>query len=120
MKNWICIITFISLIYFQSTSASTNRELEIYKNIRCLVCQGQSIHDSNSDFAKDLKQIIKNKIDANESNEIIYQYLADRYGDWILFNPPIKKTTLLLWLIPFSVLIIIAFALYKKTIFKRE
>jgi len=115
MKNWICIIALISLICFQSASASTNRELEIYKNIRCLVCQGQSIYDSNSDFAKDLKQIIKNKIDAKESNEIIYQYLADRYGDWILFNPPIKKTTLLLWLIPSFVLLFGLWFIYKNS-----
>ena len=75
--------------------ASSEREINIYKNIRCLVCQGQSLNDSNSDFAVDLKKVIKKKIINKETDQEIYKYLTERYGDWILFSPPLKKNTLL-------------------------
>ena len=84
----------------QLAMASTEREINIYKNIRCLVCQGQSLNDSNSDFAIDLKKVIKKKIINKKSDKEIYNYLIERYGDWILFNPPLKINTFLLWGFP--------------------
>ena len=105
-------------MFSQSAFSSQEREVGIYKNIRCLVCQGQSLNDSNSDFANDLKKIIKKKIDQKENDQQIYQYLVERYGDWILFDPPLKKSTLLLWLTPLLVMMICLFFLFRKTIYK--
>ena len=77
-----------------------NRTREISQNIRCLVCQNQSIDESNSELAKDLKILIREKLIAGVSNEEIYGYLRERYGDYILLKPPLNlNTTLLLSLI---------------------
>ena len=100
MRNIFLIILFVFFISSQLAMASTERELNIYKNIRCLVCQGQSLNDSNSDFAIDLKKVIKKKIIKKKSDREIYNYLTERYGDWILFNPPLKINTFLLWGFP--------------------
>ena len=100
MRNIFLIILFIFFISAQLAMASTEREINIYKNIRCLVCQGQSLNDSNSDFAIDLKKVIKKKIIKKKSDREIYNYLTERYGDWILFNPPLKINTFLLWGFP--------------------
>ena len=100
MRNIFLIILFIFFIPAQLAMASAEREINIYKNIRCLVCQGQSLNDSNSDFAIDLKKVIKKKIINKKSDKEIYNYLIERYGDWILFNPPLKINTFLLWGFP--------------------
>jgi cytochrome c-type biogenesis protein CcmH len=94
--------------------ASAEREINIYKNIRCLVCQGQSLNDSNSDFAIDLKKLIKKKIIIKQTDQEIYKYLTERYGDWILLNPPLKKNTILLWVIPTLFAILGAIFLIKR------
>ena len=114
------VYIFILIFLTQSAISSSDREIDIYKNIRCLVCQGQSLNDSNSDFANDLKKIIKDKIDQNETDKQIYKYLVDRFGDWILFDPPVKTRTILLWLIPGFILIIGFYILYKKTTFSQK
>ena len=100
MRNIFLIILFVFFIPAQLAMASVEREINIYKNIRCLVCQGQSLNDSNSDFAIDLKKVIKKKIINKKSDKEIYNYLTERYGDWILFNPPLKINTFLLWGFP--------------------
>ena len=100
MRNIFLIILFIFFISSQLAVASSEREINIYKNIRCLVCQGQSLNDSNSDFAIDLKKVIKKKIINKESDQEIYEYLIERYGNWVLLDPPLKKNTILLWIIP--------------------
>lgn len=100
MRNIFLIILFVFFIPAQLVMASAEREINIYKNIRCLVCQGQSLNDSNSDFAIDLKKVIKKKIIKKKSDREIYNYLTERYGDWILFNPPLKINTFLLWGFP--------------------
>ena len=100
MRNIFLIILFVFFIPAQLAIASAEREINIYKNIRCLVCQGQSLNDSNSDFAIDLKKVIKKKITNKQSDKEIYKYLIERYGDWILFNPPLKINTFLLWGFP--------------------
>jgi len=117
VRNIFLIILFVFLIPVQLAMASTEREINIYKNIRCLVCQGQSLNDSNSDFAVDLKKVIKKKIINKETDKEIYKYLTERYGDWILFDPPLKKKTLLLWALPLITLIGGLFILGKRLVF---
>ena len=117
MRNIFLIILFVFFIPAQLVMASAEREINIYKNIRCLVCQGQSLNDSNSDFAVDLKKVIKKKIINKETDKEIYKYLTERYGDWILFDPPLKKKTLLLWALPLITLIGGIFILGKRLVF---
>ena len=82
------------------------RARNISKNIRCLVCQNQSIDESNAPLAKDLRILIRSKIKNGKKDEEIYKFLTDRYGDFILLKPPLKSSTLALWLLPFIFLII--------------
>ena len=88
------------------------RARDISKNIRCLVCQNQSIDDSSAPLAKDLRALIRSKVQENETDEEIYKFLTERYGDFILLKPPFKVSTLLLWSLPFVFFIIGIFILF--------
>ena len=77
------------------------RARNISKNIRCMICQNQSIDESNAPLAKDLRVLIRNKIKEGKKNKEIYKFLTDRYGDFILLKPPIKLSTIALWIFPF-------------------
>ena len=88
------------------------RARNISKNIRCLVCQNESIDDSSAPLAKDLRTLIRIKVQENDTDEEIYKFLTDRYGDFILLKPPFKISTFLLWSLPFVFFIIGIFILY--------
>ena len=88
------------------------RARNISKNIRCLVCQNQSIDDSSAPLAKDLRTVIRIKVQENDTDEEIYKFLTDRYGDFILLKPPFKISTFLLWSLPFVFVIIGIFILF--------
>jgi len=77
------------------------RARNISKNIRCLVCQNQSIDESSAPLAKDLRNLIREKIKDGDDDKEIYLFLTDRYGDFILLNPPFKLSTFALWFLPF-------------------
>ena len=82
-----------------------NKTREISQNIKCLVCQNQSIDESNSEIAKDLKILIKDKLKDGVTDKEIYKFLRDRYGDTILLKPPLETNTILLWFLPFIILV---------------
>ncbi|MFZ1851754.1 MAG: cytochrome c-type biogenesis protein [Nitrosomonas sp.] len=82
------------------------RMLAITMDLRCLVCQNESIADSRADFSNDMRREIRQKIKENKSDEEIIQFLVDRYGDFVLYNPPMKPTTLLLWFGPILLFVI--------------
>ena len=107
MKNIIIVLLFVLLASSTTYSETIKKEdeLEIFKNLRCLVCQGQSIAESNSDFAQTLKLVVKDKVDSGMSSEEIYEFLASKYGDWIVYKPRINLQNILLWVIPYIVLI---------------
>ena len=87
----------------------------ISKNIRCMICQNQSIDESSAPLAKDLRLLIREKIKEGKNNKEIYNFLTERYGDFILLKPPFKLITFLLWLLPFIFLIIgFAIVFYHK------
>jgi cytochrome c-type biogenesis protein CcmH len=83
-------------------SNDTNNDLKnkILKNIRCLVCQGQSVYDSESEFASSIKLIVDKKINNGLNEEQIYEFLREKYGDWIIYDPELNKNTYILWLLP--------------------
>ena len=125
MKNFKQL--FISLIFFgilfSNLFANENLQNKIYKNLRCIVCQGQSIADSNSDFANTIKSVVNDKVKEGMTEKEVYNFLSEKYGDWILFDPPFKRKSLLLWSLPYVFFIIGAFVLLfvlKKTLKQRK
>ena len=82
------------------------RARNISKNIRCMVCQNQSIDESNAALAKDLRILIRDKIKEGNKDEEIYKFLTDRYGNFILLKPPLNSKNLILWFLPFIFLIL--------------
>ena len=104
---FLIIISYLALANENDfkTNSITNKTREIAQNIKCLVCQNQSIDESNSELAKDLKKLIKEKLEAGLDENDVYQFLSDRYGDYILLKPPLNKNTILLWFLPFIILV---------------
>jgi len=98
----LSIIFNFSLFRVEASSL----ENTITKNLRCLICQGQSVYDSDSEFAMSLKIVVKNKINEGLSEKQIYDYLSNKYGEWILYDPPLNKNTYFLWLLPLLIFII--------------
>ncbi|MDP6342447.1 MAG: cytochrome c-type biogenesis protein CcmH [Alphaproteobacteria bacterium] len=76
------------------------RARAIHKQLRCLVCQNQSIEDSNADLARDLRLLVRERIAAGDSDAAAIGYIVERYGDWVLLKPPVKGGTVMLWLAP--------------------
>ena len=94
------------------------RARSISKNIRCMICQNQSIDESNAPLAKDLRLLIRRKIKEGKKDQEIYNFLTDRYGDFILLKPALKLNTLVLWFFPlvfFAVGIFIVLSHNKKS-----
>lgn len=99
----ILIIYF--LLFFPLQSNEVNQELtEIYKNLRCLICQGQSVADSNSDFAATLKLVVQDQVEEGKTKKEIYDFLISKYGEWIVYQPPLNKNNFLLWFLPYFIL----------------
>ena len=82
------------------------RMVALAQNLRCLVCQNESLASSRSDLAKDLRQEVREKMKSGMSDQQIIDFLVSKYGDFVLFDPPVKKYTLLLWYGPFALLLI--------------
>jgi cytochrome c-type biogenesis protein CcmH len=91
-----------------SDPALEARARALQKELRCMVCQGESIDESNAQLAADLRALIRERIVAGDSDEQIKQFLVSRYGDFILMKPPFDASTYALWLTPFAVLILAA------------
>ncbi len=99
LKRYYLIIFFL---FFLNLSFAEERNLqnEITKNLRCLICQGQSVYDSDSEFANSIKSLVSEKLEEGISEKEIYNYLKVRYGNWILYDPEFSKNTYFLWLLP--------------------
>jgi cytochrome c-type biogenesis protein CcmH len=87
------------------------RARDISRELRCQVCQNQSIDDSNAPLAADLRRLVRERIKAGDNDAQVFQYVTQRYGDYVLLRPPLRMDTLLLWFGPAAVLLIAAIAL---------
>ena len=108
----ILFFTNVNLIADKKTE-----EIKILKNLRCLVCQGQSILESNSDFAQTIKLVVRDQINNGKTEKEIYNFMVSKYGEWILYKPLVSVPNLLLWLIPYLILLfggLIIFIMIKK------
>lgn len=112
----------ILLIFNFNLSNAQDKDLQnkITKNLRCLICQGQSVYDSNSDFAISLKLLVKKKINEGQNEKQIYDYLKDKYGVWILYDPMFNKSTYFLWLLPILLFIIGGAIIMRLFIIKKK
>ena len=116
MKIKILVITIFYIISFFNLSYGSNSEKvdQISKNLRCLICQGQSVYDSQSDFALSMKILIQNKIDEGKNDEQIYKFLKSKYGEWIVYDPEVSKNTFLLWFLPLILFVFGAILIIRK------
>ena len=129
-KTFIIIISICLIQFFSNNSYTVEpdevldnqkqelRARNISKNIRCMICQNQSIDESTALLAKDLRILIRKKIKDGKKDKEIYKFLTDRYGDFILLKPPLRLNTLALWVLPFIFLafgIFIVFSYNKKS-----
>tara|TARA_B110001452_G_scaffold221008_1_gene193399 strand:+ start:114 stop:482 length:369 start_codon:yes stop_codon:yes gene_type:complete len=116
----IFIIIFLSIGLSDLKSDEKNNELnsKILKNIRCLICQGQSVYDSESEFASSIKLIVNRKIEDGVEEERIYEFLRKNYGDWIIYDPNLNKNTYVLWLLPLLLFLLGGAIILKKLNFK--
>ena len=112
----IFIILFVVANFSELKSTETNDILKnkILKNIRCLICQGQSVYDSESEFASSIKLIVDRKINEGLKEKQIYQFLREKYGDWVIFDPQLNKNTYVLWLLPLLLFLFGGAIIYKK------
>ena len=121
-KMKILFRLLIILLFFQNYSlAETSQEVDkISKNLRCLICQGQSIYDSQSEFALSVKTLISNKLESGSSEGDIYDFLKSKYGDWIVYDPEFNYYTLVLWILPLFLFIFGGFVIVRKVIINRD
>ena len=119
-----CVSYFVIIFLLFSTKASFTQEgnlkNEITKNLRCLICQGQSVYDSDSEFANSLKILVEKKLDDGLNEEQVYDYLKNKYGDWILYDPGFNKNTYFLWLLPILMFVFGGAIILRKVILKKK
>ena len=114
--KFIFLILFLFLSFQKLLMANNNSSTvdKISKNLRCLICQGQSVYDSQSDFALSMKILISNKIKEGKSEKQIYNYLKNQYGEWIVYDPEFNKKNLILWVFPLILFISGGLLIYRK------
>tara|TARA_B100000029_G_scaffold442411_1_gene460804 strand:- start:769 stop:1128 length:360 start_codon:yes stop_codon:yes gene_type:complete len=115
MKTFKFIFIIFLIFSFNYLKADeTDLQNKITKNLRCLICQGQSVYDSDSDFAISLKIVVKNKINDGLSEKEIYDFLTEKYGEWILYDPKFNKNTYILWFLPLLIFLFGGAIVFKK------
>ena len=121
MKIFKLSFIFFLIISFNHLKANNeDMKNEITKNLRCLICQGQSVYDSDSEFANSLKNMVNIKLDEGLSENQIYNFFEDKYGEWILYDPLFNKNTYFLWLLPLLIFLIGGAIIFKKFIKKHQ
>ena len=119
------ILKFLTILFFLfnfnfAYSQTENESDKITKNLRCLICQGQSVYDSDSEFANSLKILVNKKLDEGLNEKQIYDFLKDKYGEWILYDPEFNKNTYFLWLLPILIFLLGGAIIFKLFILKKN
>jgi len=120
LKIFLIIFLFFGFAELKSDEKNDEFKNKVLKNIRCLICQGQSVYDSESNFASSIKLIVDKKINEEFSEEQIYEYLREKYGDWIIYDPEFNKNTYILWLLPVLLFLFGGAIIYKKILIKKK
>jgi len=114
-------LLFIILLIFSFNhlkASNEDKSNKITKNLRCLICQGQSVYDSDSEFAISIKVIVSKKLEQGLSETQIYAFFKEKYGEWILYDPELNKNTYILWLLPIFIFLIGGAIIFKSIIIK--
>ena len=119
LKIFIILFLVTSFSELKSNEANDVLKNKIIKNIRCLICQGQSVYDSESEFASSIKLIVDRKINEGMEEDSIYEFLREKYGDWVIYDPELNKNTYILWLLPLLLFLIGGAIMRKNLIFKK-
>ena len=113
-RLFLLIFFFSTGIFGQENADLEKRTMALAAELRCLVCQNQTIADSNAPLALDLRNTIREQLKKGASERDVIEFMTARYGDFVLYNPPFKATTVLLWLGPFLILVLGLLFLFKK------
>ena len=116
LRIFIILFLVTNLSELRSDEINDVLKNKILKNIRCLICQGQSVYDSESEFASSIKLIVNRKINEGLKEKQIYQFLREKYGDWVVFDPQLNKNTYVLWLLPLLLFLFGGAIIYKKIV----
>ena len=116
----ILFLLFFTFLNLNNVFGENAKVDEISKNLRCLICQGQSVYDSQSEFALSVKTLILNKLESGSSEKDIYDFLKSKYGNWIVYEPEFNNYTLVLWILPLFLFIFGGFLIARKVIINRE
>ena len=114
LKIFIILFSVTSFSELKSDEANDVLKNKILKNIRCLICQGQSVYDSESEFASSIKLIVDRKMNEGLKEKQIYKFLREKYGDWVIFDPQLNKNTYILWLLPLLLFFFGGAIIFKK------
>ena len=114
LRIFIVLFLVINITELKSDEINNALKNKILKNIRCLICQGQSVYDSESDFASSIKLIVDKKTNDGLNEEQIYHFLRKKYGDWIIYDPQLNKNTYILWLLPLLLFFFGGAIIFKK------
>ncbi len=119
LKFFFIIILFLNIITISYADKEDQLVIKISKNLRCLICQGQSIYDSQSDFAVSMKLLISKKIKLGLNEREIYKQLIDKYGEWIVYDTGLNKNTVILWGLPVLLFLVGGAIILKKLVFRK-
>ena len=118
--KFIFIFFLLNTLNLSNSFADISKVDEITKNLRCLICQGQSIYDSNSDFALSVKTLVSEKLESGDTEKDIYNFLKSKYGDWIVYEPEFNNYTLVLWILPLFLFIFGGLLIVRKVFINRS
>ena len=118
------IFKFLTIVFLLSNfnllnADDQNLKTEITKNLRCLICQGQSVYDSESECANSLKILVEQKLEEGLEKKEIYAYLKEKYGEWILYDPEFNKNTYFLWLLTLLMFLVGGAIIFRIFIIKK-
>ena len=101
-------------------AAEEDKKNKITKNLRCLICQGQSVYDSDSEFANSLKILVQKKLNEGMQEKEIYEYMKAKYGEWILYDPEFNRNTYFLWILPILLFLVGGFVVFRLFIINKN
>ena len=120
MKKIFFLLLLFNFSFAQGETINDKLQIKITKNLRCLICQGQSVYDSDSEFANSLKLVVEDKLKEGMEEQAIYTFLKKKYGNWILYDPVLSKNTYFLWFLPLLLFLIGGVIIILKLNFKKN
>lgn len=104
--SFVAVILTAALVFATDRNENLIKEREIYQNLRCLMCEGQSVAESESEFAKSIRSYVNEQVERSVPKDAIYNDLRLKYGDEIFFKPPVNTKTIFLWILPFFLIFV--------------